>query len=327
MRALVLEAIKAPLKLLEFPKPHPQKKELLIKISCCGICRTDLHIIEGDLQKPKLPLIPGHQIVGKVEELGENTSRFKIGDLVGVAWLGKSCGKCPFCKEDRENLCDNGLFTGYQLNGGYAEYCTAHEDFVFPLPTNIPEIQLAPLLCAGFIGYRSYRMASLGKNIGFYGFGSSAHILIQIAKYEGKKVFTFSRKGNQKNQAYAKKMGAFWAGDSETLPPEPLDAAIIFAPVGELVPIALKALRKGGSVICAGIHMTAIPSFPYSLLWGEREIKSVTNLTRQDGEELLKLAAKIPLKTDVVSYPLEKANEALKDFKEGKIEGTAVLVI
>ncbi|HSX03574.1 MAG TPA: zinc-dependent alcohol dehydrogenase family protein, partial [Rhabdochlamydiaceae bacterium] len=311
----------------DLPRPHPQKKEVLIKISCCGICRTDLHVIEGDLPQPKLPLIPGHQIVGKIVELGSGAERFKIGDRVGVAWLGKTCGKCEFCKENRENLCDNGLFTGYQLNGGYAEYCSANEDFIFPIPEGFSDIQAAPLLCAGFIGYRSYRMAKDAKNIGFYGFGSSAHILIQIARYEGRKVFTFSRKGNQKNQDFAKKMGAYWAGDSETMPPELLDAAIIFAPVGSLIPVALKALRKGGSIICAGIHMSDIPSFPYSLLWGEREIKSVANLTREDGEQLLELAPKIPIKTDVITYPLETANEALKDFKEGKIEGTAVLVI
>lgn len=323
---MVLEKIKTPLKLLELPQPLPQKKELLIKISCCGVCRTDLHVIEGDLPKPKLPLIPGHQIIGKVEGLGSGANRFKLGDKVGVAWLGKSCGECFFCKKDQENLCDHGLFTGYQLNGGYAEYCTAHEDFVFPLSSKLSDIHTAPLLCAGFIGYRSYRMAQ-GQNIGFYGFGSSAHILIQIAQYEGKKVFTFSRKGNQKNQDYAKKMGAYWAGDSTQMPPEPLDAAIVFAPVGDLVPTALKALRKGGKVICSGIHMSDIPSFPYSLLWGEKEIKSVANLTRKDGMLLLELAAKIPIKTDTVSYPLERANEALKDFKEGKIEGTAVLTI
>ncbi|HSX12418.1 MAG TPA: alcohol dehydrogenase catalytic domain-containing protein, partial [Rhabdochlamydiaceae bacterium] len=253
--------------------------------------------------------------------------RFKVGDRVGVAWLGKSCGHCPFCKAHQENLCDNALFTGYQLNGGYADYCIAHEEFVFPLTSSLSDLHVAPLLCAGFIGYRAYRMAKKGPNIGFYGFGSSAHILIQIARYEKRKVFTFSRKGNTKNEEQAKEAGAYWTGDSETLPPELLDAAILFAPVGELVPIALKALHKGGTLICAGIHMSAIPSFPYALLWGEKEIKSVSNLTRKDGEELLTIAAKIPIQTSIVSYPLEQANQALQEFKMGKINGTGILVI
>ncbi len=266
-------------------------------------------------------------MLGKLEALGFGASNFKMVDRVGVAWLGKSCGSCFFCKKEQENLCDHGIFTGYQINGGYADYCTAHEDFVFPLPSQFSDLHAAPLLCAGMIGYRAYRMLEDSHNIGFYGFGSSAHILIQIARYEGKKVFTFSRKGNLKNQEYAKKMGAFWAKDSTLLPPEPLDGAIIFAPIGSLVIEALKAVRKGGKVICAGIQMSDIPSFPYALLWGEKEIKSVANLTRKDGRELLELAVKIPIKTDTISYPLEKANEALKDFRDGKIEGTAILLV
>lgn len=327
MRAMVLEKVKAPLKLLKLDKPIPKKKEILVQVATCGICRTDLHVIDGDLPYPKLPLILGHQIVGKVVQLGDEATYFKLGDRVGIPWLGKTCGKCSYCKSKQENLCDQALYTGYQLNGGYAEYCVAHEEYAFPIPPEYTDIHAAPLLCSGLVGFRAYRMIKDGKNIGFYGFGSSAHLLIQVARYEGRKVFCFSRKGNQKNQEFAKSLGAYWTGDSETEPPEKLDAAIIFAPVGSLVPVALKALRKGGVVICAGIHMSDIPAFPYSLLWGEKMIRSVSNLTRKDATDFLTLAPKIPLKTNITSYPLEKANEALKDFREGKIFGTAVLTL
>lgn len=324
---MVLEKVKTPLKLLELNQLIPKKKEILVKVAACGICRTDLHVIDGDIPHPKLPLIPGHQVVGKVVQLGEGSTHFKIGDRVGIPWLGKTCGECPFCKSNQENLCDRALFTGYQLNGGYAEFCIAHEDYAFPIPAEYSDIHAAPLLCSGLVGFRAYRMMSEGTNIGFYGFGSSAHLLIQVACYEKRKVFCFSRKGNQKNQEFAKKLGAYWTGDSETEPPEKLDAAIIFAPVGNLVPVALKALRKGGIVVCAGIHMSDIPSFPYSLLWGEKKLCSVANLTRKDATDFLALAPKIPIKTNVTTYPLEKANEALKDFREGKISGTAVLTL
>lgn len=324
---MVLEKWGSPLKLVQLPKPIPQKNELLIQISACALCRTDLHIIEGDLPSPKLPLIPGHQIVGKVVGLGMGASRFKVGDRIGVAWLGKTCGHCFYCKSGAENLCDHALYTGYQQNGGFAEFCTAHEDYVFPLPPTYSDSQAAPLLCAGLIGYRAYSMAKEAKSIGFYGFGSSARILIQLAHYEKRKVYTFSRKGHLENQDDAKKMGAYWTGSSETEPPEKLDAAILFAPVGDLVPYALKAVRKGGVVICAGIHMSDIPSFPYSLLWGEKILRSVSNLTREDGVNFLKIAPQIPIKTEVSTYPLEKANEALKEFKEGKIKGTGLLLI
>lgn len=323
MKAMVLEKVGEPLILQDLPIPKPTQTQVLIKIAACSICRTDLHIIDGELPNIPTPLIMGHQIVGTIDS---DSKRFKKGDLVGVPWLGRSCGHCYFCQHQKENLCDNPIFTGYTINGGYAQYCVADEDFIFPIPRGYPEIQAAPLLCAGMVGYRSLKMTKGAKKIGFYGFGSAAHLLIQVAIHQKQEVFAFTRPGDTKGQEEAKKRGAVWAGDSETSAPELLDAAIIFAPVGSLVPTALKAVRKGGIVVCAGIHMSDIPSFPYEILWGERTLCSVANLTRQDGKEFLQLAPKVPIRTEVTKYPLEKANEALKDLKEGNITGSAVLI-
>lgn len=316
MKAAVLEKVGEPLKIRELAPPKPGPDELLIDVHACAVCRTDLHILDGELSSPKLPLIMGHQIVGTIQSTGER---------VGIPWLGKSCGRCPYCTMGQENLCDSPSFTGYTINGGFAEMCTAHKEFVFPLGEGYSDLQAAPLLCAGMIGYRSLKMAGDAKKIGFYGFGAAATILIQVALHRGQEVFAFTRDGDQKTQTRAKELGATWAGSSEEKPPEELDAAIIFAPVGALVLKALKAVRKGGSVICAGIHMSDIPSFPYSILWGERVLRSVANLTRQDGEEFLALAPKIPIQTEVTPYPLEKVNEALLDLREGKISGSAVI--
>lgn len=324
---MVLEKIGEPLKLKDLPKPEPQEKEILIKVHVCAICRTDRHIVDNELPPPHLPLVLGHQIVGTVEKLGPKATKFSIGDRVGVPWLGGTDGTCSFCQAGKENLCDNAVFTGYHKNGGYAEYCTANEDYTFAIPKSYDDIHAAPLLCAGMIGYRAYRMTKNAKRIGFYGFGSSAHLLIQIALYEKKEVYAFTRKGDVTGQEFAKKLGATWAGDSEQSPPKPLDAAIIFAPAGDLYPTALKAVVKGGIVVSAGIHMSDIPSFPYSLLWEERNMCSVANLTRQDGRELLEIAPKVPIKTEVTVYPLEKANEALEDLKTGKFKGSGVLQI
>ncbi|MGH8014871.1 MAG: zinc-dependent alcohol dehydrogenase family protein [Candidatus Zixiibacteriota bacterium] len=326
MKAMVLEEPRKPLRLLDIPKPQPQPGQLLIRVSACGVCRTDLHVVDGDLTEPKLPLIPGHQIVGRVEKTGKNIKRFYIEDRVGVPWLGSSCNSCNFCNSGKENLCDSARYTGYQLDGGYAEYCLADERYCFPIPENFSDIQATPLLCAGLIGYRSYRMTGDAGKIGFYGFGAAAHILIQLANFENRGVFAFTREGDVKSQEQAKIMGAIWTGSSSDSVPEQLDAAIIFAPVGDLIPMALKSIRKGGIVVCAGIHMSDIPSFPYADLWGERTITSVANLTRQDGAEFLELAGKIPIKTEVHPYQLENANIALDDLRKGKISGTAVIV-
>ncbi|HYW34616.1 MAG TPA: zinc-dependent alcohol dehydrogenase family protein [Balneolaceae bacterium] len=327
MKAMVLEQQGKELSLQDIERPSPSSNQVLIKINCCGVCRTDLHILDGDLDNPNLPLVPGHQIVGTVEETGEEVTGFNRGDKVGVPWLGKTCGHCEFCRTDRENLCDNAQFTGYDLNGGFAEYTVADAHYCFPLPENYPDEQVAPLLCAGLIGYRSLRKAGDAKKIGFYGFGSSAHILTQVATYQDRQVFAFTRPGDQKSQKFARNMGAVWAGGSDEQPPEKLDAAIIFAPVGPLVPEALKAVKKGGEVVCAGIHMSDIPDFPYDILWGERSVESVANLTRLDGEEFLQLAPEVPVRTSVTTYPLEKANKALRDLREGNFEGSAVLKI
>lgn len=326
MRAMILKKIKTPLELIDLPTPQPAKGQLLIKVHCCGICRTDLHVVDGELPHPVLPIIPGHQIVGTVVEKGEGT-KIPIGQRVGVPWLGGSCGRCPFCRAGKENLCDQAIYTGYQINGGFAEFCVANENFCFPIPEQYPDQQAAPLLCAGLIGYRSLRMAGEGKNLGLYGFGASAHIIIQVAKYQHRNIFAFTRPGDIKTQTFAMLLGAQWAGDADNLPPEPLDAAIIFAPDGSLVPLALKAVTKGGTVVCAGIHMSDIPSFPYSLLWEERVLRSVANLTRHDGEEFLTLAPKIPIETKVTVYPLDKANEALEDLRHGRFHGAAVIEV
>ena len=324
-RAMVLEKMGSPLVLRELPIPQPKSGEVLIRVHTCGICRTDLHVVDGELPHPKLPLIPGHQIVGTIEKLGPGVTSCRVGDRVGVPWLGGSCGYCRYCLSGRENLCDDAVYTGYQRDGGFTDYCVADARFIFPIPPSYPDLQAAPLLCAGLIGYRALRMAGDAKRIGFYGFGVSAHILVQVARYQGMEVFAFTRKGDTAAQAFAKRLEATWVGDSETPPPAPLDAAIIFASDGTLVPRALQATAKGGTVICAGIHMSDIPSFPYDLLWGERVLRSIANLTRRDGEEFLALAPQVPVKTEVNPYPLEQANQALDDLRKGKLIGAAVL--
>jgi propanol-preferring alcohol dehydrogenase len=298
--------------------------QLLLKVLACGICRTDLHVVDGELTEPKLPLIPGHQIVGSVVQTGDE-SRFKPGDRVGVPWLGWSCGQCRFCLSGQENLCDYAKYTGYQIDGGFAEYCVADGRFCFPIPPGYSDIQAAPLLCAGLIGYRSLRIAGDGKKLGFYGFGAAAHILVQVANSQGREVYAFTREGDVAGQKFALGLGAVWAGSSDQAPPVTLDAAIIFAPIGALVPHALMAVAKGGPVVCAGIHMSDIPSFPYSILWNERSIRSVANLTRQDGYEFMELASRIRLETEISLYPLEKTNEALDDLRNGRFQGAAVV--
>ena len=328
MRAMLLDAPKSPLRLGELPIPKPNRGQLLIRVRACGICRTDLHIVDGELTHPKLPLVLGHQIVGTVAEIGNKSeSRFNLGDRVGVPWLGRTCQHCRYCLSGKENLCDTVQFTGYDLNGGYAEYAACDDRFCFPIPEAYPDLQAAPLLCAGLIGYRSYKMTGDAQKIGFYGFGAAAHILIQVACYQGKEVYAFTRAGDDRGQEFARSLGAVWAGSSQESPPEPLDAAIIFAPVGSLIPTALRAVAKGGTVVCAGIHMSQIPAFPYSILWQERVLRSVANLTRQDGVEFLSLAPQIPIKTEVEVFPLDKANEALAALREGRINGSAVLAI
>lgn len=325
MKAQVFYKANTPLVLEERPEPTPLGDEIKIKVSFCGVCRTDLHIFQGELTHPKLPLILGHQIVGHVVEKGRQVTRFNIGDLVGVPWLGGSCGKCPYCLMGRENLCDAPTYTGYQKDGGFAEFTVAKSEYAFPLPSSFLKVESAPLLCAGFIGYRALRFTEGAKKIGFYGFGSSAHILVQVVNYQGGRVYAFTREGDLRGQAFAKRMGAYWAGSTSENPPDLLDAAILFAPVGEHFPLALKNVRKGGIVVSAGIHMSDIPSFPYSLLWEERMIRSVTNLTREDGKEFLALVAKHPIKTEVTTYPLEKANEALEDMLKSKHSGSTVI--
>ncbi|MFB2977416.1 zinc-dependent alcohol dehydrogenase family protein [Microseira sp. BLCC-F43] len=327
MLAMLLDAPGKPLRVADVPIPTANPHQVLLRVHACGVCRTDLHIVDGELTHAKLPLIPGHQIVGTVVATGERVAKFQPGDRVGVPWLGHTCNHCRYCVSGRENLCDNAEFTGYQIDGGYAEYTVADEQFCFPIPPDYPDLQAAPLLCAGLIGYRSYRMTGDAERLGFYGFGAAAHILIQVAKYEGRQVYAFTRDGDIEGQEFAKKLGAVWAGGSEELPPEPLDAAIIFAPVGKLVPAALKAVAKGGVVVCAGIHMSDIPSFPYEILWSERVLRSVANLTRKDGEEFLELAPKVPIRTEVEAFPLTAANEALTALRSGKIQGAAVLVV
>lgn len=325
MRAMVLKHPHEPLELTEVPIPKPNEDQVLIKIHACGICRTDLHVVDGELTHPKLPLIPGHQIVGTIVELGAHVQNLQVGQRVGVPWLGKTCGHCSYCLSMQENLCDNARFTGYQIDGGFAEYCVANTHYCFPLPENYDDFQVAPLLCAGLISYRALGKAGPAHRIGLYGFGAAAHIVIQTARYQHREVFAFTRPGDRTAQEFALHLGAKWAGDSDKPTPELLDAAIIFAPNGDLVPLALRAVGKGGIVICSGIHMSDIPSFPYDILWGEREVVSVANLTRQDGEEFLALAPQIPIKTTVHVYPLEKTNEALNDLRAGNFTGAAVI--
>lgn len=327
MRAMVLEEVGHPLILKDVPCPTPNPCEVLIKIKACGVCRTDLHIVDGELPHPKLPLILGHQVVGVIDKLGENASKHKAGDRVGVSWLGGSCHSCEFCIAERENLCDKAIYTGYLRDGGYADYCTAHEDFVLELPQIYEDLHTAPLLCAGIIGYRAFRLVGPTKTIGFYGFGSAAHLLIQVANALGREVYVFTRPGDEKTQRFALSLGAKWAGGSDQLPPIALDAALIFAPVGILYPQALKVIKKGGKVISAGIHMSDIPSFPYALLWEERSISSVANLTRQDGIDFMEIVKKLHLQITITPFLLEDANEALTAIRNGTLKGSVVLKI
>jgi len=324
---MVLESVGQPLRASEVPEPEPGPEEVLLHVHVCAVCRTDLHVVDGELPDPKLPLIPGHQIIGTVEKLGDLVDRFAVGDRVGVPWLGHTDGTCRYCLTGRENLCDDARFTGYQIDGGYAEYVAADHRFCFPIPEGYPDLHAAPLLCAGLIGYRALRMAGDAERLGLYGFGASAHMIAQVSAHQGRKVFAFTSPGNEAGQRFALGLGAAWAGGSDQGPPEELDAAIIFAPVGALVPVALRAVAKGGVVVCAGIHMSDIPSFPYEILWGERSLRSVANLTRRDGEEFLALAPRVPVRTEVVPFPLGEANEALDALRGGRIRGAAVLTV
>jgi propanol-preferring alcohol dehydrogenase len=326
MRAMVLERPQTSLVLREQPIPQPAAGEILVDVSACGVCRTDLHVVDGELPHPKLPIVPGHEIVGRVAALGAGISGFGLGARVGVPWLGHTCGVCPYCRDNKENLCDAPLFTGYTRDGGYATHAVADANYCFPLPDGIGDAEAAPLLCAGLIGWRSYRMAGEGRDLGLYGFGAAAHILAQVARAQGRRVYAFTRGGDKAAQDFARALGAVWAGASEEMPPMLLDAAIIFAPVGALVPLALKAVKKGGRVVCGGIHMSDIPSFPYDILWEERQILSVANLTRADAREFLALAPKAGIKTEVTRYALEDANRALADLRAGRLQGAAVLV-
>jgi len=327
MQAMVLTKIGKPLQEQEIDLPVLKANELLVKIAVCGVCRTDLHVFDGELADPKLPLILGHEIVGHVEQMGSNVSQFKIGDLIGIPWLGHTCGKCFYCVSKQENLCDKAEFTGYTRNGGYAQYTAAEENYCFALPNKYDPVSMAPLLCAGLIGWRSYKLAGNFKRLGMYGFGVAAHILTQIACHQNKEVYAFTKDGDIKGQDFAKKIGAVWAGGSSQTPSIELDAAIIFAPVGDLVLTALKQLRKGGSIVCGGIHMSDIPPVPYKYLWGERIIRSVANLTRDDALEFMDIAKKIDLYVEAQAYPLAQANQALSDFKAGKTKGAAVLTV
>jgi alcohol dehydrogenase, propanol-preferring len=344
MRAMIFESVGRPLRPAEVPGPVPGPGQLRVKVEACGICRTDLHVVDGELPHPKLPLIPGHQIVGTVDAVGEGAAQDGaaagadvatrdgavatpvVGERVGIPWLGWTCGRCRFCLSGRENLCDRAKFTGYDLDGGFAEYAVADGRFAFRVPAGYPPIQAAPLLCAGLIGYRSLMMTGEAEKLGVYGYGSAAHIITQVARYQGRRVFAFTRPGDAASQGFAREMGAEWAGDTAEAAPEELDAALIFAPAGELVPLALRAVAKGGVVVCGGIHMSDIPSFPYEILWGERTVRSVANLTRRDGEEFLALAPRVPVRTEVELFELEEANEALQRLREGRIRGAAVLV-
>ena len=325
MRAMVLSRPGARLAMEERPDPAPGPGQIRIRIEACGVCRTDLHVVDGELPDPKLPIVPGHEIVGRIEAAGEGVA-LPLGARVGVAWLAYTDGTCPYCKSGRENLCDAPLFTGYTSDGGYATHTIAEAAFVFPLSDDLDPVATAPLLCAGLIGWRSLKMAGDGRTIGIYGFGAAAHIIAQVCRWQGRRVFAFTRPSDAAGQAFARSMGAEWAGGSDDKPPAPLDAAILFAPVGALVPSALAATRKGGRVVCGGIHMSDIPSFPYSLLWEERSIASVANLTRADGREFLALASEAKVQTTTTPYPLAKANEALDDLRSGRLEGAAVLV-
>jgi alcohol dehydrogenase, propanol-preferring len=326
MRAMILDSPGTPLRLAEIPAPEPAARQVLVRVHACAVCRTDLHVVDGELPDPKLPLVIGHQIVGTVIGVGSEVSSCRHTVRVGIPWLGHTCGHCRFCLEGKENLCPQARFTGYHLDGGFAEMAVADERYCFPIPEGYPDIQAAPLLCAGLIGYRAYRMSGTASRLAFFGFGAAAHILIQVARHHGKSVIAFTRPGDLQSQSFARALGAVWAGDTTQSPPESCDAAIIFAPAGELVPRALRAVEPGGVVVCAGIHMSDIPSYPYEILWGERTLRSVANLTRKDGEAFMALAPNVPVTTEVQTYPLERANDALRDLREGRINGAAVLV-
>ena len=326
MRAMVLSAARTPLSLTDLPDPEIGPEEILLKVKACAVCRTDLHVLDGELPGPKLPLVLGHEIVGTVVALGRSVERFRLGERVGVSWLGWTCGSCAYCRSGRENLCDRAQFTGYQRDGGYAEMAVADQRFAFPIPAAYSDADAAPLLCAGLIGYRALRMAGDAERIGLYGFGAAAHIIAQVARFQNRRVFAFVRPGDSAAQAFARELGAVWAGSSDEMPPEPLDAALIFAPVGALVPRALRATVKGGTVVCAGIHMSDIPSFPYRILWEERTVRSVANLTRRDAQEFLELAPKAGVRTTVETFPLARANDALACLRQGRLRGAAVLI-
>jgi alcohol dehydrogenase, propanol-preferring len=327
MRAMVLTRPGTPLRLEEREVPSPGKGQVLVRVETCAVCRTDLHIVDGELPEPKLPLIPGHEVVGRVEAVGSEVPGLNVGDRVGIPWMGWTCGECPFCAAGRENLCDRALFTGYTLDGGYAEFALADHRVAIPIPTEYDAAEAAPLMCAGLIGYRTLRKAGDAEKVGVYGFGAAAHIVAQVALYEGRELYAFTRPRDRPAQEFARSLGVVWAGDSDRPPPTLLDAALIFAPVGPLVPLALRAVRRGGIVVCGGIHMSDIPAFPYALLWGERTLVSVANLTRRDGEEFMKLAPRVPVRTSVERFPLGAANQALERLRGGAISGAAVLVM
>jgi propanol-preferring alcohol dehydrogenase len=326
MRAQVLTAAGRPLAAAELAAPRPGPQQVLISVRACAVCRTDLHVVDGELPDPKLPLVPGHEIIGTVVEKGESVDRFAIGDRVGVPWLGWTCGVCEYCRSGRENLCDRARFTGYQIDGGYAELTVADQHYCFAIDPRYGDVEAAPLMCAGLIGYRTLRMAGDGQLIGIYGFGAAAHIVAQVIRHQGRRIFAFTRPGDLAAQDFARSLGVEWAGGSDQPPPEPLDAALIFAPVGALVPAALAATKKGGTVVSGGIHMSDIPSFPYRILWEERVLRSVANLTRRDAEEFLALAPKAGIRTETVTYPLARANDALADLRNGALQGAAVLI-
>jgi propanol-preferring alcohol dehydrogenase len=324
---MVLEQPRAPLVGRELPEPEPGPGQVRLRVRACAVCRTDLHVVDGDLPRPKLPLVPGHEIVGVVAGVGQGVTRFTAGDRVGVPWLGWTCGGCEFCRSGRENLCPRARFTGYDLDGGYAEYVVADARYCFPLPERMDDLHAAPLLCAGLIGFRAYRAAGDAARLGFYGFGAAAHLIAQVAVHQGRRIFAFTRPGDEAGQRFARSLGAEWAGGSDQAPPEPLDAALIFAPVGSLVPAALRAVETGGTVVCAGIHMSGIPAFPYEILWGERVVRSVANLTRRDGDEFFSAIEEIPLAVEVETFPLAEANEALARLRLGRLRGAAVLAV
>jgi len=326
VKAMVLDRPGTPLRLADLPVPQSGVGKILVKVSACGVCRTDLHVVDGELTEPALPIVPGHEVVGRVVAAGADVQRFRIGERVGIPWLGWTCGVCRYCRTERENLCDTPKFTGYQINGGYAEYALADARYCFPIQGDYGDAEAAPLMCAGLIGYRSLALAGKAERLGIYGFGAAAHIVAQVARHRGQQVYAFTRPGDDQAQAFARDLGAVWVGASDQRPPEPLDAAIIFAPVGALVPAALEAVGKGGVVVAGGIHMSDIPSFPYRILWGERVVRSVANLTRRDAEDFLALAPRVPVRTEIQTFPLEHANEALTCLREGRLRGAAVLL-